>query len=146
MIDASNTVKNATATNSASQTSAAETASSLGKDEFFKMLIAQLKNQDPLNPQDGAEFSAQLAQFSSLEQLTNLNKTLEAQGASYNALMNLQSVSLVGKEVEAKIVDKDTAESKTVTGTVSAVQFKDSSIFLTVNDQEVPLGDVVSVK
>lgn len=99
-----------------------------------------------MNPQDGAEFSAQLAQFSSLEQLTNLNKTLEAQGASYNALMNLQSVSLVGKEVEAKIVDKDTAESKTVTGTVSAVQFKDSSIFLTVNDQEVPLGDVVSVK
>ncbi|MHB8830436.1 MAG: flagellar hook assembly protein FlgD [Syntrophales bacterium] len=146
MIDASNTVKNASATNSASQTSTAETASSLGKDEFFKMLIAQLKNQDPLNPQDGAEFSAQLAQFSSLEQLTNLNKTLEAQGASYNALMNLQSVSMVGKEVEAKIVDKDTAESKTVTGTVSAVQFKDSSIFLTVNDQEVSLGDVVSVK
>lgn len=146
MIDASNTVKNATATNSASQTSAAETASSLGKDEFFKMLIAQLKNQDPLNPQDGAEFSAQLAQFSSLEQLTNLNKTLEAQGASYSALMNLQSVSMVGKEVEAKVVDKDTAESKTVTGTVSAVQFKDSSIFLTVNGQEVPFGDVASVK
>ena len=146
MIDASNTVKNASATNSASQTSTAETASSLGKDEFFKMLIAQLKNQDPLNPQDGAEFSAQLAQFSSLEQLTNLNKTLEAQGASYSALMNLQSVSMIGKEVEAKIVDKYTAESKTVTGTVSAVQFKDSSIFLTVNDQEVPFGDVVSVK
>ncbi|MCK9362252.1 MAG: hypothetical protein M0P74_01420 [Syntrophales bacterium] len=146
MVDTTGIVNSASATSSSSQTGSTASASSLGKDEFFKMLIAQLKNQDPLNPQDGAEFSAQLAQFSSLEQLTNLNKTLEAQGASYSALMNLQSVSLVGKEVEAKIVDKDTAESKTVTGMVSAVQFRDNSIFLTVNDQEVAFGDVVSVK
>ena len=146
MIDTTGTVKSASATSSASTASSSTPTDALGKDEFFKMLIAQLKNQDPLNPQDGAEFSAQLAQFSSLEQLTNLNKTLEAQGASYSALLNLQSVSMVGKEVEAKIVDKNTAESQTVTGKVTAVLFKDNAIYLTVNDQEVAFGDVVSVK
>ena len=48
----------------------------LGKDAFLKMLIAQLRHQDPLNPMDGTAFVAQLAQFSSLEQLTNLNETM----------------------------------------------------------------------
>jgi flagellar basal-body rod modification protein FlgD len=146
MIDAGNTVTGASTVSSTSTATSTESVGALGKDEFFKMLIAQLKNQDPLNPQDGAEFSAQLAQFTSLEQLTNLNKTLEAQGASYSALMNLQSVSMIGKEVEASVFDSQTGESKTVTGTVSAVQFKDNSIHLTVNDQEIAFDDVVSVK
>jgi len=146
MIDAGNAVTGASAGSSTSTATSAESVGALGKDEFFKMLIAQLKNQDPLNPQDGAEFSAQLAQFTSLEQLTNLNKTLEAQSASYSALMNLQSVSMIGKEVEASIVDKATAEMKTVTGTVSAVQFRDNAIYLTVNDQEIAFDDVLSVK
>lgn len=43
------------------------------KDMFLKLLVAQLKNQDPLAPQDGAQFVAQLAQFNSLEQLTSIN-------------------------------------------------------------------------
>jgi flagellar basal-body rod modification protein FlgD len=146
MVDTTGAVNSASGTTSTSATSSSQSASALGKDEFFKMLLAQLKNQDPLNPQDGAEFSAQLAQFSSLEQLTNLNSALEAQGASYSSLMNLQSVSMIGKEVEANIVDKETSESVTITGTVSAVQFKDNSIYLTVNDKEVPFVDVISVK
>lgn len=146
MIDTGNTITGASAGSSTSTATSTESVGALGKDEFFKMLIAQLKNQDPLNPQDGAEFSAQLAQFTSLEQLTNLNKTLEAQGASYSALLNLQSVSMIGKEVEASIVDKETAEMKTITGTVSAVQFRDNAIYLTVNDQEIAFDDVLSVK
>lgn len=52
---------------------------SMGKDDFMKMLVAQLKNQDPLNPMDGKDMAAQLAQFSSVEQLMTLNKSITAQ-------------------------------------------------------------------
>lgn len=76
----------------------------LGKDDFFKMLLTQLKNQDPTSPLDGTEFAAQMAQFTSLEQLRNMNDTLEA---SMNANLQLaQSVNntmtatLIGKEVK----------------------------------------------
>ena len=48
----------------------------LGKDEFLKLLVAQMKNQDPMNPMDGQQMAAQLAQFSSVEQLINANDTL----------------------------------------------------------------------
>jgi flagellar hook assembly protein FlgD len=48
----------------------------LGKEEFLKLLVAQMKNQDPLNPMDGQQMAAQLAQFSSVEQLINANDTL----------------------------------------------------------------------
>ena len=51
----------------------------MGRDEFLKMLVAQLKNQDPLNPMDGKDMAAQLAQFSTVEQLIAMNKTLEGQ-------------------------------------------------------------------
>jgi flagellar basal-body rod modification protein FlgD len=56
--------------------------STMGKDEFLKMLVAQLKNQDPLNPMDGKDMAAQLAQFSTVEQLISMNKSMEEQAAS----------------------------------------------------------------
>ena len=76
-------------------------ATTMGKDDFFKMMIAQLQHQDPLNPLDGTEFTAQLAQFSSLEQLTNVNDQLEILGLYQASLNNAQSVSLIGKEITA---------------------------------------------
>ena len=74
----------------------------MGKDDFLKMLIAQLKNQDPLNPLDGSNFAAQLAQFSSLEQLQNMNTKLETLGTSFSSLNNVQVANLIGNEVSAK--------------------------------------------
>ncbi|WP_309671625.1 flagellar hook capping FlgD N-terminal domain-containing protein [Gemmatimonas sp.] len=59
--------------------------SAMGQDEFLKMLVAQLKNQDPLNPMDGKDMAAQLAQFSTVEQLITMNKSMEAQAASAGA-------------------------------------------------------------
>jgi len=76
-------------------------ASTMGKDDFLKMMIAQLQHQDPLNPLDGTEFTAQLAQFSSLEQLSNMNTQLETLGLYQSSLNNTQSISLIGKEITA---------------------------------------------
>jgi flagellar basal-body rod modification protein FlgD len=74
----------------------------LGKDDFLNLLIAQLQNQDPLNPTEGTEFTAQLAQFSSLEQLGNINDNLENMGRFQASLTNSQAVSYIGKEITAR--------------------------------------------
>ncbi len=76
--------------------------STMGKDDFLKMMIAQLQHQDPLNPLDGTDFTAQLAQFSSLEQLSNVNTQLETLGLYQSSLNNAQSISLIGKDVTAR--------------------------------------------
>lgn len=80
---------------------AASQSSVLGKEDFLNLLITQLQNQDPLNPTDSTEFTAQLAQFSSLEQLSNVNDNLEQLQNYQAAANNSQAVSLLGKEVTA---------------------------------------------
>src|SRR5688572_21989306 len=76
----------------------------LGKDEFLKMLVAQMQNQDPLSPMDGQQMAAQLAQFSSVEQLVTLNETMANQAAGQTALLESLGGSLtlgaLGKSVE----------------------------------------------
>jgi flagellar basal-body rod modification protein FlgD len=71
----------------------------VGKDEFLKMLIAQLQYQDPLNPMDGTDFTAQLAQFSSLEQLTDMNTNLEYLYTNQVISNRVSAVNLIGKEI-----------------------------------------------
>jgi len=71
----------------------------LGQEQFLKLLIEQLKNQDPLNPMDSTDFTAQLAQFSSLEQLFDVNKNLAAI-QEYSTTMNrLSALDMIGKQV-----------------------------------------------
>lgn len=71
----------------------------LQKDDFMKLFVTQLKNQDPLNPDKGAEMATKLATFNSLEQMMNMNKTLESLVTAQNSGRNLQLVSYIGKEV-----------------------------------------------
>jgi len=79
--------------------SAEESSDILGKDAFLEMLVAQLKNQDPLNPMDGTEFVAQLAQFSGLEQMINLNAQMETLITNQDMMTEFQASNLIGKEV-----------------------------------------------
>ncbi len=78
----------------------------LGREDFLLLLVTQLSNQDPLNPMDGQEFAAQLAQFSSLEQLVTMNDSI-LQNGEINGLL-AQSINsgvasgLIGKEIEAQ--------------------------------------------
>jgi flagellar basal-body rod modification protein FlgD len=71
----------------------------LGKDQFLKLMIAQLKHQDPLDPAKNEQFLAQLAQFSSLEGITNLNESVSAMAASMRSTVTSEASSLVGRSV-----------------------------------------------
>ena len=73
----------------------------LDRDAFLNLLITQLQNQDPLDPTDSVEFTAQLAQFSSLEQLGNVNDNLKQLQDFQASINNSQAVSLIGKEITA---------------------------------------------
>lgn len=73
--------------------------SSLGKEDFLKLLVTQLQNQDPMNPSDPTEFTAQLATFSSLEQLFTVNANLGKMASSSGDIERLSALSLIGKEV-----------------------------------------------
>jgi flagellar basal-body rod modification protein FlgD len=74
----------------------------MGKDDFMQLLITQLQHQDPLNPADSTEFTAQLAQFSSLEQLGNINQNLADLELYQASINNAQAVSFIGKEISAE--------------------------------------------
>jgi len=97
----------------------------MGKDDFLKLLVAQLKNQDPQSPANADQMAAQLAQFSSVEQLTNISKTLETQGASQASLLNEvaagTAVNNIGRRISAASdlmeIDGSGNETLLVTGT-----------------------------
>jgi flagellar basal-body rod modification protein FlgD len=75
--------------------------STIDTNTFTTLLLAQLKYQDPLNPMDSSQFSSQLAQFSSLEQLTNINSNLEAMKESQNTNTKYKALDMIGKQIEA---------------------------------------------
>jgi flagellar basal-body rod modification protein FlgD len=83
----------------ATATSAAGKGDELGRDEFLRMLITQLENQDPLNPQDATEFTAQLAQFSSLDQLFSMRSAIEQLSRVQGSTNALSVASLIGRRV-----------------------------------------------
>ena len=74
----------------------------LGKDAFLTLLLTQLQNQDPFNPMEDTEMTAQLAQYSQLEQLTNLNTNVTSMAGYIQAQNQFQTLTLIGKRVEAK--------------------------------------------
>jgi len=110
---------------------------SLGQDAFLKLLVAQLKYQDPTNPSDGAEFLAQTAQFTQVEKL---NELAEAQQNLVSAQLMLSASSLVGRSVTYT-----GADGVAVTGVVSSATFGGSSPTLKVGNTDVPLSSVKEV-
>lgn len=82
-----------------SSTKKSKTDDIMGKEDFLTLLVAQLKNQDPLNPDDPTEFTSQLAQFSSLEQLTNINESMENMAASNANSDRFATLQTIGKNV-----------------------------------------------
>lgn len=79
----------------------------VGKEDFLRLFVTKLRHQDPLNPMDDGAFIAQLAQFSSLEQLTNMNENLEASiqwdVINNQTINNSVAAQIIGREVEANL-------------------------------------------
>ncbi|AIE59658.1 flagellar hook assembly protein FlgD [Bacillus methanolicus] len=103
----------------------------LGKDDFLKILITQLQNQDPLNPMQDKDFIAQMAQFSTLEQMTNIEKSLENFLKSQEQNYMLQASMLIGKTVT--FLDSNNEEK---TAVVKSVSFKDGKTLFQLNNNE----------
>ncbi|HEX3031763.1 MAG TPA: flagellar hook capping FlgD N-terminal domain-containing protein [Bacillota bacterium] len=112
------------------------TGSELGKDAFLELLVTQLRYQDPLSPTDNKEFIAQMAQFTSLEQMQNMT-----QGFS-----GLQAAGMLGKTVRAEVKDSTgSGLTRTVAGMVTATQVVSGKTKLVVNGELVDLTDVKEV-
>ncbi len=107
----------------------------LGKDDFLKLLITQVQNQDPMNPTTDTDFIAQMAQFSSLEQMQNLNKTF-----SYS-----MGFSMMGKYISAEVADEKTGETRYVSGKVEMVRVVDGEVCAVVGETDIPLGKISQV-
>jgi len=117
-------------TNKTSETAGGE----LDKDAFLQLLVAQMKYQDPLEPTDNTEYVSQLANFSSLEQMTNMNDSL----SNMSQASDLQrATSLVGNYATVKVGDQS------ITGKVDSVEYKDGTAYLLIEGNKYPLSSLV---
>ncbi len=101
----------------------------LGKDDFLKILITQLQNQDPANPMDDREFIAQMAQFSSLEQMTNMNQAVQKFVQLQSSQSLVQHSELIGKQIEWKRevqVDQYRTRTELVENVVKSVKLENN--------------------
>ncbi len=89
---------NTTATTGTSN-SAANTDPAASQDRFLKLLVAQLNNQDPMNPMDNAQMTSQMAQINTVTGIQQLNQTMKDMGTQLTSLQVLQSTSIVGREI-----------------------------------------------
>ncbi|RID87164.1 flagellar hook assembly protein FlgD [Peribacillus asahii] len=110
----------------------------LGKDDFLKLLITQLQNQDPSSPMDNGEFIAQMATFSTMEQMINIGSKLDTliENNKQSDLLNYST--FVGKEIKWHSVeesgDSEEAIIKEGTGVIQSVQYKGDSVYFFLED------------
>jgi flagellar basal-body rod modification protein FlgD len=112
----------------------------LDKDTFLKLLVEQMKYQDPLAPTDNGQMIAQLAQFSSLEQMNNLNEAFQDISGNIDQLNFLSASSMIGKHVAGI-----GADGSTISGEVSGVTMKGSIVYLTVGDKQLSMAGVQTI-
>lgn len=115
-----------------------ERKTTLGKEDFLRILTTQLSNQDPTNPLQDKDFIAQMATFSSLEQMTNLNTSFE----KFANLQMSQYAGAIGKEISWMSEATETVK----TGVVDGVSAQNGNYFYSVNDEKIPIESVMEIK
>jgi flagellar basal-body rod modification protein FlgD len=110
----------------------------LGKDAFLKLLVTQLKYQDPTSPADGTAFIAQLAGFTQLEKLSDLAETEQKLLATQQLL---GASTMIGRTVDYTIAGKGSGS-----GVVTSASFASTGPTVRVGDQEVPLSSITAVR
>ncbi|MCI8563080.1 MAG: hypothetical protein HFH70_01870 [Lachnospiraceae bacterium] len=108
--------------------------SQLGKEDFLLLLVTQMQYQDPLSPQENTDFVAQLAQFSALEQMSNLNQTVS----------NNSAYALIGQEVVIHHTSS-TGDVQEIQGSVEKVTIRNGTAYVTVDGQDFLYDEVVQV-
>jgi flagellar basal-body rod modification protein FlgD len=111
----------------------------LGKDQFLAILVTQLRNQDPMQPMQDKDFIAQMAQFTSVEQLMNMSGELALMRQSIGS-----ASSLIGKFIEWYEYD-DQGNVTSLTGKVDSILSKDGILYAKSGDKEVALDYVVAI-
>ena len=138
-----------------SNTTDRKTSSKNDSSMFLNLMLQQLKNQDPTQPTDNTEWLSQLAQYSSLEQMTQMNTGLTNcmnyisamyKDMSMNAEIT-QTLSMVGKEVTITIPDKnDSSKTTEITGKVTEANFKDGTGKVKVNGEYYSISNITSIR
>ncbi|GAB2721937.1 flagellar hook capping FlgD N-terminal domain-containing protein [Paenibacillus thermoaerophilus] len=112
----------------------------MGKDDFLKILIAQLKNQDPTQPLQDREFIAQMAQFTSVEQLAKMSDEMKLLRQSMGF-----ATGLIGKTIEWEQLNAVTNVKEKKTGVVSSLTFKEGKQFADVDGASVQIDQILRV-
>ena len=122
---------------------------------FLTLMLKQLENQDPTEPTDNSQWLSQLAQYSSLEQMSQMNSGLENCARYINALyedMTLnseitQTLSMIGKDVTIKIPNPEDPNNPTIiNGNVTDASFEDGTGKIKVNDEYYSIANIVSIR
>lgn len=119
----------------------------LGKDEFLQILMAQLQNQDPLNPMEDTDFISQMATFSSLEQMMHMSSSIDTLVQSQLVSPVIQYSHMIGKEVSYQNMDEETGQKLEIeTSKVVAVSQQDGwAILELANGKEIYADAVTQV-
>lgn len=128
------------ASSNVSKAAAKSSSSALGKDDFLKILITQLQNQDPMQPMEDKDFIAQMAQFSALEQTTNMATQLEAMRYSPG-----MTASILGMNVSWIATDSQ-GNVSTKSGTVDSIVVRDGIPYAKVGKDEVKMEDLTTIQ
>lgn len=108
---------------------------SIDTSTFLNLLITQLKYQDPLEPQKDTAFVTQMAQMTSLQEMQEMNTTLK----------NSQAYDMVGKEIYAEVLNKETGIKDAYSGLVESVVIKDGTPYVVVGGKAISVSDVLQV-